>query len=146
MVAILCNQLGSGCIQPVSNGSSIFLIFHIFLPGNHGLLVGLTAVVTWNNSILSHCMLPVTESSFCEGFPVLPRFCSKKSTWITVRCISLFGIFKPMVQFVPLRAKTTMFISFSVWLEILSLVALEFDLVQQQYLLEDRLLHWYYLS
>ena len=31
-----------------------------------------------------------------------------------------------------------------VWMEILTLVALGFELVQQQYLLEHYLLHWYY--
>ena len=109
---IFCDQLESGCIQPVGNRSPTFLILCIFLPGNHGLHVGLAAVMTWNNPILSHCMFPVTKSSFCKGFPVLPKFCGEKTTWITVCCISLSWIFKPTVPFVPLKAKTTTFIPF----------------------------------
>ena len=109
---VLSYQLSSGCIQPVSNRCPTFLILLIFLPGNHSLQVGLAVVMTCNNAIFTHRMLPVPKTTFCKCFPVLLRFCSKKMTCITVCSIFFPQIFKPTVQSVPLRAKTTMFIPF----------------------------------
>ena len=42
------------------------LFFVYFLPGNHGFRVGLASVMTGNSPILSHCVLPVTESIFVK--------------------------------------------------------------------------------
>ena len=78
IMLIFCYQLSSDCMQPVSNRCPTFLILLIFLPGNHGLHVGLAVVMTCNNAIFTHRMLPVPKTTFCKRFPILPRFCSKK--------------------------------------------------------------------
>ena len=110
IMLIFCYQLSSDCMQPVSNRCPTFLILLIFLPGNHGLHVYLAMVMTCNNAIFTHRMLPVPKTTFCKHFLVLPRFCSKKTTCITVCSIFFLRIFKPVVQSAPLRAKTTIFI------------------------------------
>ena len=78
--------------------------------------------MTWNDSILSHCVLPVTEPFFS---PVSTRLCSEEMAW--------------MLHLSPLNTQANDIVcttqslkydvySLSVWLEISFLVALELDL------------------
>jgi len=68
--------------------------------------------MAWNNTILTHSMFPVSESTSYECFPVLSRFCVTKTTCITKGNIILPWILKPSVGLVPLWAKVVVFVSF----------------------------------